>query len=138
METEQSLVNLYFSPKISDLLNEVTASRLADEIGERNAFDRNGNAVSQLRVAAYISLGETFGEYKVDDLLRFFSSQESAISAMEGSIIGYENWNGYLNALKDEGIVPEINELLSFSSIAFLARKPHEVRRILTTGHFNK
>jgi helicase len=124
------ITQLHDSTEIRALVQGVDEVRLARELGLEEGLQGIPNAVSRLRVAAYLSLSEVLGEGQVDNLLRQFSAEED-VADEEKSLMIFRKWSSYISALLEASEQLTVEDLLFFATAGLLGKRPVEIRTIL-------
>lgn len=123
------LSSIFRTPQIREAIRQADALTLDCQVNGTNMREQQLTVVNRLRVAAIASFSELLGDQTVDMRLR--SNIGGPSDEGTAAIECFENWQGYLNSLSDIDETPNIDDLLFFAVVGFMARKPHEVREAL-------
>lgn len=130
-----TITQLHDSSEVSSLLQEVDAVALKPNFAVNGTVKENALTVSQLRVAAHLSLAETLAQKQVDDLLKELDAEalqtKSDTLSVNSWHATYHNWSGYIDALQNAEEVLTLDHLFSFATAALLAKRSVEVRSML-------
>lgn len=120
---------LYNDITVRDTVIKLEVSNLENDLGKNSNLSFIEPAVNLLQVAAQLSLTQLLSDESIDDFLR----RSSSITQQQNELAqnSFQQWLTYLNSLSRLDNNLDIEELLSFSAVGFLAHRPTEVRHFL-------
>jgi helicase len=126
-----NLAQLHNSAEVKDALKRTENARLAYELSNGTTAEETNGFIARLRVAAHLSLVDVIGKVDADDLLRQMAAGTYSPENSQEVQSAFRNWTGYINLLLDYKSDIIVDDLLSFATAGFLARRPTEVRALL-------
>jgi hypothetical protein len=117
---------LYATDAVGDLVRKASDARLMQALKAAPGRLPPPDPVPRLRLAAIAGLQDALSRLSLDTVLR-----PTATIPAEPDLTVFRTWEAYLEALGDSGRAPSVDDLLSYTTAGYLARRDTEVRALL-------